>query len=293
MRLMTTLLAASVLSWTVGFHETVLAQNAQELSTSAAKAPYKPETAKICALIADAAKKYGIPKNFFARLIWKESRFDHLAVSPVGAQGIAQFMPATAKERGLTDAFNIEQALPASASYLNDLYNSLGNWGLAAAAYNSGPTRLSKWIKSGGFLPLETEDYVLSITGKPIDYFLTAKELTDTALDENLTFQLACERLPILKFRAVSMAQLHPYPWAVQVAGNFRRSAVTAQWNRLRKQNPKLFEGHEVFVSRVRSPLGRKGIYVARIGVHNRQNAEQLCTKIRIGGGSCIIRKNR
>lgn len=252
-----------------------------------------PDIAKICQLIASAADKHGIPQNFFARLIWKESRFDHLAVSPVGAQGIAQFMPYTAKDRGLSDAFDIELALPASASFLKDLHNSFGNWGLAAAAYNAGPTRLSNWMKNGGFLPLETEDYVLVITGKTVDHFSTGKELTDIPLDEKLTFQEACERLPIIKSRSISMAQLHPYPWAVQVAGNFRQSAVNAQWNRLRQQNPKLFAGHEVYISRIRSPLGRRGIYVARIGSNNRHAADALCMKIRASGGSCIIRKNR
>jgi len=53
--------------------------------------------------------------RFFARLIWKESRFDIKAVSPAGAQGVAQFMPATAKRRGLADPFDPEQAIPASA----------------------------------------------------------------------------------------------------------------------------------------------------------------------------------
>ena len=45
---------------------------------------------RICSLIESEADKNGLPKEFFARLIWKESRFDHLAVSPVGAEGIAQ-----------------------------------------------------------------------------------------------------------------------------------------------------------------------------------------------------------
>lgn len=290
------LLSLSACFLTPAFSQNTL-PNAKSSSADTEKTqpekPATPDIAKICQLIASAAEKHAIPKSFFARLIWKESRFDHLAVSPVGAQGIAQFMPYTAKERGLADAFNIEQALPASAGFLKDLHSRFGNWGLAAAAYNAGPTRLSNWLKNGGFLPLETEEYVLSITGRSVDHFSTGQELVDTPLDEKLEFQLACQRLPIIKFRSVSMAQLHPFPWAVQVAGNFRQNAVTDQWNRLRKQNPKLFAGHDVFISRIRSPMGRKGIYVARIGANSRQTADALCTKIRSGGGSCIIRKNQ
>ncbi|WP_439272029.1 transglycosylase SLT domain-containing protein [Pseudochrobactrum sp. HB0163] len=253
----------------------------------------KPDISHICRLIASSAEKHGIPPNFFARLIWKESRFDHLAVSPVGAQGIAQFMPYTARERGLNNAFNIDEALPASAAFLKDLHESFGNWGLAAAAYNAGPARLANWLKNGGFLPLETENYVLSVTGKSVDHFSTGQELDDTPLDTKLAFEQACQRLPVIQSRARSMAQLSPYPWAVQVAGNFRHSAVRAQWNRLRKQNPRLLAGHEVTISRIRTPLGRKGIYAARIGANSRQAADALCSKLRANGGSCIIRKNR
>ncbi|TIP53605.1 MAG: lytic transglycosylase domain-containing protein, partial [Mesorhizobium sp.] len=72
-------------------------------------------------LIEAQAQQNGLPKDFFARLIWKESRFDPNAVSPVGAEGIAQFMPGTAKMRGLANPFDIEQALPASAKYLAEM----------------------------------------------------------------------------------------------------------------------------------------------------------------------------
>lgn len=307
MRLPAGLFAALMLSVPVSGLSVAFAQEQQEKPTESAPPVTKkkqseksdaaakpaPDVAQICRLIAGSAEKHGIPPNFFARLIWKESRFDHLAVSPVGAQGIAQFMPYTAKERGLTDAFNIELALPASASFLKDLHGSFGNWGLAAAAYNAGPTRLSNWMKNGGFLPLETENYVLSITGKSVDHFSTGQELTDTPLDDKLPFQQACQLLPVIKSRSISMAQLNPFPWAVQVAGNFRQSVVSAQWNRLRKQNPKLFAGREIYISRVRSPIGRRGIYVARLGANSRQTADNLCQTIRISGGSCIIRRNR
>lgn len=252
-----------------------------------------PDIQRICQVIGEAAAQYQVPENFFARLIWKESRFDHLARSPVGAEGIAQFMPYTAKERGLSDAFNIELALPASAAFLKDLHGNFGNWGLAAAAYNAGPTRLAKWLKNGGFLPLETEDYVFSITGKTVDHFSAGQELTDIPLDATLEFQQACQRLPIIKSRALSMAQRHPFPWAVQVAGNFRQSVVNNQWQRLRQQYPKIFAGHEAYISRVRSPMGRRGIYVARLGAQSRAGADRLCATIRAAGKSCIIRKNR
>lgn len=288
--LFTLILSATALAQT----SPPLKQNAQaEMPASTHLQAPAPDIAQICRLIASSARQHNVPPNFFARLIWKESRFDHLAVSPVGAQGIAQFMPATAKERGLSDPFDIELALPASAAFLKELHTGFGNWGLAAAAYNAGPARISGWLRKGGFLPLETEDYVLSITGNGVDHFSTGQELKDQPLDSTLSFHQACRNLTIMPGRSVAMAQKNPFPWAVQVAGNFRRSAVQAQWKRLQAKNPQLFSGREIYISRIRTPLGRRGIYVARLGETNRSSAERLCAKIRANGGACIIRKNR
>jgi hypothetical protein len=75
-------------------------------------------------------------------------------------------MPATAAERGLEDPFDPKQAIPASASLLRQLANDLGNLGLAAAAYNSGRSRVSEWLAERGSLPSETQRYVAAITGR-------------------------------------------------------------------------------------------------------------------------------
>jgi hypothetical protein len=60
-------------------------------------------------------RKNDLPVDFFARLIWQESRFDPTAVSRAGAQGVAQFMPATANARGLADPFDPIEAIAHSA----------------------------------------------------------------------------------------------------------------------------------------------------------------------------------
>ena len=153
-------------------------------------------TARICDLIDVHARLNGLPRDFFARLIWKESRFDPDAVSPAGAEGIAQFMPGTADMRGLADSFDIEQALPASARYLAELKAGFGNLGLAAAAYNAGESRVSRWLASGGFLPLETEDYVLDIMGEPADNFAEPGYAgTVRPLDPKQPFGEACRNM--------------------------------------------------------------------------------------------------
>lgn len=120
----------------------------------------------LCRMIEGAANRHDLPVDFFTRLIWRESSFRGDAVSPKGAQGIAQFMPGTAAERGLEDPFDPEAALPASAALLADLRTRFGNLGLAAAAYNAGPARVERWLAGQGGLPLETQDYLLFITGR-------------------------------------------------------------------------------------------------------------------------------
>ena len=114
----------------------------------------------------------------FVRLIWKESRFNPRAVSPKGAQGIAQFMPGTAEERGLDDPFEPKLAIIHSASLLADLRREFGNFGLAAAAYNAGAERVRAWLSGSGGLPGETQNYVQFVTGRAAEEW----KLTETEL---------------------------------------------------------------------------------------------------------------
>ena len=259
-------------------------------------APPEPSVTidRICALIAQGADANGLPRDFFARLIWKESRFDHRAVSPVGAEGIAQFMPGTAKIVGLSDPFDIGQAIPASAAYLAKLQKGFGNWGLAAAAYNSGETRVANWLSRGGFLPLETEDYVLDITGRSADHFATREnELEPKPLDPKLTFDEACRKLPVIAASTVAMSRVARKPWGIQVAGNFRQSAASRQWERVRRAFPSVLSKYRPVISRMRTPIGRRGIYAVRIGANSRVEADSVCAAIRSSGGACIVTKNR
>jgi membrane-bound lytic murein transglycosylase D len=110
-------------------------------------------------------------------LVWiaeVESSFNPEARSPVGAVGLFQLMPATARSLGLStwlpdERRNAEKNATAAAKYLRYLHNRFGDWQLALAAYNAGPTRIAKLLReSGSFsydaianrVPLETLDYV-------------------------------------------------------------------------------------------------------------------------------------
>ena len=99
--------------------------------------------------------------------------------------------------------------------------------------------------------------------------------------------------LPVTMTATIPMASVHIKPWGIQVAGNFRRSAAVRQWQRIQARYGPLFGDNEAVVSRVRSPLGRRGIYAVRIGIDNRANADIICQQLRGAGGACIVVRNR
>ena len=140
-------------------------QSAADQDAASDEADAQGRRATMCETLADAAQKNDLPIGFLIRLIWQESRFNPNAVSRVGAQGMAQFMPRVAADVGLEDPFDPLQALPASARLLGTLHRQFGNLGLAAAAYNAGARRIHEWLTRRGKLPGETRNYVMSITG--------------------------------------------------------------------------------------------------------------------------------
>jgi hypothetical protein len=144
----------------------------------------------ICRVIESVARANALPVEFFTRVIWQESRFQPDVVGPVTrsgerAEGIAQFMPATAAEHSLVEPFNPEEALPKSGEFLAELRAEFGNLGLAAAAYNAGPPRVHDFIAGSRDLPAETRNYVVAVTGRPVDDWLKPAMRTSMARMSN------------------------------------------------------------------------------------------------------------
>jgi hypothetical protein len=177
---------------------TMLERARAALAESDAPAISKNE---ICTTLIEVAQANRLPVGFFTNLIWRESQFDHVAISRAGAMGIAQFMPDVADKLGL-DAFDARDALPASGKLLRTLRTRFANLGLAAAAYNAGPKRVSDWLESRGGLPKETRDYVNHVTGRPVEHWRALKEKT---VVYTVPRQVPCHRTA--EFAAIAQAE--------------------------------------------------------------------------------------
>ena len=293
----------------------VLAEDAPVAPTQLGpEAPAKPSPGlahesdtreSICLIIESAARTSNLPLEFFARVIWQESRFQTDAVGPVTrsgqqAQGIAQFMPGTASERGLLNPFNPIQALPKSAEFLAELRNQFGNLGLAAAAYNAGPRRVQEWLAGTGGMPDQTRNYVLAITGSSVEAWRNAGK---GGKDPKSVPPTSCHDLMALLKRAPNpfVAELEQHVelaaakvWGVQLAAGFDRNKALAMYARaVGRLGAVIGDRDPSLLSSVVRTRGSHAFYQVRIGADTRAEADELCARIRKAGGACFVLKNR
>ena len=249
----------------------------------------------VCSEIDARATEHALPQAFIARLIWKESLFDPGAVSPKGAQGIAQFMPATARRRGLDDPFDAKKALAASAAYLADLRQSFGNLGLAAAAYNAGEDRVRKWLAGTGGLPSETQDYVYAITGHGHDEWKAEKASFDIpALGTEGSFTDQCKSLVMreLSPAAVEVKQANWKPWGVLISANFSQARALQSFRVIRNRFAIIANEDPLVVKKLNRSMGRRRMVRVMIGRDTRAEAQKLCRELTARGGICLVAKN-
>jgi soluble lytic murein transglycosylase-like protein len=132
------------------------APSVAQLSSDDAEAVVKR---KIIASIEQAATRFGLPAALIQAVVKAESNYQVRAQSPAGAQGLMQLMPATARELGVTDPFDIDQNIRGGARYLRNMLDQFdGNVHLALSAYNAGPGTVAKY--AGNVPYVETQTYV-------------------------------------------------------------------------------------------------------------------------------------
>lgn len=252
----------------------------------------------ICRLIDTAAGKEGLPASFLTRLIWQESSFRPDVVSRAGAQGIAQFMPGTAKERGLVDPFDPEAAIPASAALIADLNRRFGNLGLAAAAYNAGPGRVNGFLAGGG-LPNETRAYVRIITGRTAEDWAGLKKQGTAAFGPaDFPAEPCLATVASLRKGAPAPAAGQPAntlfaPWGVQISGNYSRDIALASFRREAARAPQVFADlTPVIISTRVGGRGPRTFYRVRLPAQSKAEGMKMCDRLRKAGGACLVLPN-
>ncbi|WP_407164491.1 lytic transglycosylase domain-containing protein [Bradyrhizobium sp. ORS 111] len=244
--------------------------------------PAEPPT--LCQALAAAARTSDLPVDFFTRLIWQESRFKPDAISPKGAQGIAQFMPTTARLSGLENPFDPLEAITKSGDLLRNLRNEFGNLGLAAAAYNAGPARVHEWLGHHRPLPLETRSYVRIITGHDVDEW--AEGHSGPANMPSIV-GLPCDTAGVILLEP----KPDPKPWGVEVVGAPTPAKALDRYREWQPKYAAIIGDREPQVV-IRGILGQMGAARVRVGEDTQSGAKRLCEALRAAGAYCDALRN-
>jgi hypothetical protein len=300
-----TLLAPMLLAWALAHAnaqagatpptpELSEARQSAEPDASQTSLAHPPTTDEICRALELAAAENALPVEFFARVIWQESRFNASAVSSKGAEGIAQFMPRTADWHGLADPFNPIEALRHSAGYLRELRDRFGNLGLAAAAYNAGPGRVSAWLGSHRPLPGETRNYVATVTGWTADEWASGSppQRAETTIPQGVP----CARLANLilapKQEAQRIATYIPR-WGVQLAAHLSESKAWEIYRDRQRRFASLIGDRDPIVLHKEIPgMGRAKRYIITIASDDRAPLDKLCQSLIAVGATCDVLRN-
>lgn len=222
--------------------------------------------------------EYGLPKEL-TRIPFIESSFDYTAYSSVGAAGIWQFMPRTARAHRMTVGRVVDErrdpikATRAAAEYLRSAYNSLGAWPLAITSYNHGVGGVRSKVRKAGTQDLATiiedpnERYFGFASTNFYPEFLAALEIFN---DHQRYFPEVKEEPPL---RVVS------YPVRGSMSAGYAAQSLGLSTEELKEANYALLES--VWKGKARIPAG----YVLRVPAHAKERGDSL-----FGGGGVIQR---
>jgi len=182
-----------------------------------------PKSDQYDRIIFAEAKKHKMPEALIYAVIRQESRFNHLAVSPAGAMGLMQLMPATAKRFNVKDAFIPAENIRAGVTYLAWLLKRFkGNVRFALAGYNAGEGKVDRY---NGIPPYkETRHYVTKVMG----YYRQYSGLSESKKTTEQKTKVAAVSRPTPKARK-------------QVISKAKRSTNLASAKTTRKQSRQAF----------------------------------------------------
>jgi hypothetical protein len=249
----------------------------------------------ICQAVAAAAVANDLPVEYFTRLIWQESRFNPNAVSRAGALGVAQFMPATAKWRGLMDPFDPLASIAKSAEHLRNLNREFGNLGFAAAAYNTGAGRVREWLIGRRTLPGETQAYVRIVTGRSVAEWAAGQKGPSEVpnSDGAPCTQGASASVQPPPDAVPSKAEPPVSPWGVELAGGPTPAMALAKYQELKLKYSagSLLAGTELHLV-IRGRIGETAAVRVRIGAETRAAGAKLCSALSAIGWFCEVLRN-
>jgi Transglycosylase SLT domain len=202
-------------------------------------------------------------------------------------------MPMTAAERLLRNPFDPAEALPKSAEFLRDLADQFGNLGLAAAAYNAGPTRVRDWLAGRRTLPSETQAYVRIVTGRRAEEWRPQTSLS--TLNVTIPPDMPCEKIaaraPVPNKEVPSKSTS---TWGVQLIGDLSEVKALAAYRALQKKHGTILGNYQPMVIRTTTFKMSAGPIWTRVRIEadSRQVAETLCSRLRAAGETCLVQRN-
>ncbi len=253
-----------------------------------------PTVDDVCRALEQSAAENALPVEFFARVIWQESRFDARAVSPKGAEGIAQFMP---RDRQLARPRRSVRSDRGAAAFGCLLARTAGpvwqSW-TRCGSVQCRSRRVSAWLTSHRALPAETRNYVALVTGWTADEWASSSppEKADTTIPQGVP----CTRLANLILAPKQERQrivAYIPRWGIQLAAHLSESTAWAIYRDRLKRFGSLIGDREPIVLHKEIPgMGRAKRYIITIADDDRGPLDKVCRKLIAADATCDVLRN-
>ena len=277
--------------------------------------------------IREASIRYGVPEKWVRAVMHQESGGHEQAVSPVGAMGLMQVMPATydglrQRHRLGDDAFDPHNNILAGTAYIREMYDRYGSPGFLAA-YNAGPDRLDQYLSGASPLPDETVNYLASIAPNlgtdvpvsgPLATYANTAHTVVAAVPTTASFASGCDvnaaydpdrpcapleqaataptaapiRQVSLLGAPASLGAAATGGWGVQVGAFRSQGLARAVAEGARDEAPDLLRAATVALPPT-SPFGGTALYRARLLNLSANTAQSACARLNQRQLPCVV----